>query len=407
VSVPTDPDIIAAAVAYARRGFSVLPLKLDKRPAVLAWKQRQTLAATPEQAAEWFGRVSNVAAVGIILGAVSGDIYVRDFDDPAVYEAWRAAHPDLAASLPTVKTARGFHVWARWKGLQTAEMPGGELRAEGAYVVAPPSPHASGAFYAWIVPLPEGALPEVDPFAAGLAVEEAPARKPRATERTEKTERTESTKTPETTDETEDNGDTQAIWGGADLRLRILDAITRTLPAEFCRRNYHVFKLARALRGFPEFAEIAAANIKRLRPIVKEWHRRALPHIITKDFGITWGDFVHAWPQVKFPEGSDTVGDALAAAEAADPPGWTEDYCPECRLLASLCRELQRRAGDAPFFLSADTAGRAVGKDKTTAARWFKAFIADGALVVVTPGTKENRRATRYQYVAKDLHTSK
>lgn len=400
--MPTDPDIIAAAMGYAARGWSVLPVTRDKRPAVPHWKVAQDHRATPDQARDWFGRAHRTEGVGIVLGSVSGDLYVRDYDDPEHYEAWLAAHPELAATLPTAKTSRGFHVYARWKGVKTAVMPGGELRAEGAYVVAPPSPHASGAFYAWLIPLPDGPVPEVDPFAVGLA--ESPKEGKRATERTKKTETPESTENPETTEEADDNGDTEAIWGDQQRRARILAAITRTLPRQFSRRNYHVFKLARALKGFPEFADIPAARVKRLRPVVKEWHRQALPHIITQDFGITWGDFAHAWPQVKHPEGSDAVRAAMEAAEATAPPAWSADYGPECRFLASICRELQRRAGDAPFFLSADTAGRAVGKDKTTAARWFKAFIADGALIVTTPGTKDTRKATRYRYIAKDLN---
>lgn len=405
--VPTDPEIVEAAKRYAARGWSVLPVGPDKKPRVRTWKHCQQFLITPEQAEDWFGRLKGVSGVGVVLGAVSGDIYARDFDDAGEYERWRESHQDLATTLPTTRTARGFHVYARWRGVRTAEVAGGELRGEGSYVVAPPSQHSSGVFYEWCIPLPEGPLPEVDPVATGLALPSPTKAGKRATERTERKETTETPETPETTEETEDNGDTEAIWGDQTLRARILQAIRRTIPPQFGRRNYHVFKFARALRGMPEFAGIPVAKIKRLRPIVLEWHRQSLPTIITRDFGVTWGDFAHGWGRVKYPEGSDAVAAALAAAEAAAPPEWSADYSPECRLLASLCRELQRRAGADPFFLSADTAASLVGKDKTTAARWFKAFVADGALVVVVPGTRETRKATRYRYVHSDLHESK
>jgi hypothetical protein len=106
---------------------------------------------------------------------------------------------------------------------------------------------------------------------------------------------------------------------------------------------------------------------------------------------------------VKFAEGDDVIGKARERAEAADPPAWTADYDPRQKLLASLCRELQRTAGAEPFFLGARLAGGQVGVDKDTANRWLRAFVADGALVEVQKGTKQSGKATRWRYVAKDL----
>jgi hypothetical protein len=136
------------------------------------------------------------------------------------------------------------------------------------------------------------------------------------------------------------------------------------------------------------------------------WYGRALPNIITKDWATTWGDFAHAWGRVRTAEGSDVLGEALRAAEASEPPAWSAEYAPRCRLLASLCRELQRRSGLETFFLSAGKAGECVGVDKGTAARWFKAFIADEMVELVSAGTSKTRRASRYRYVAGDLNAS-
>jgi hypothetical protein len=205
--------IIASAEDYARRGWSVIPTKADKKPAVSSWKAFQTKATPPEQLRGWFERVKSTTGVGIVLGSVSRHLYVRDFDDPDEYKRWRAAHPDLAATLPTVKTRRGYHVYARWEGVKTATMPGGELRGNGAYVLAPPSRNADGGVYAWVVPLPESSLPEVDPYAVGLTGVKSEGRTC-ATERTKRTERTERAETLESTEDTEETEDSQAIWGG-------------------------------------------------------------------------------------------------------------------------------------------------------------------------------------------------
>ncbi|CAG0956371.1 hypothetical protein PHYC_00487 [Phycisphaerales bacterium] len=395
----TDNSIIVAAQDYARRGWSVIPIRNKKKPAVKTWQSAQTFAAKPGDVAAWFERVPNVRGVGIVLGAVSGDLYVRDFDDPGAYGRWATAHADLAQALPTVKTGRGFHVYGRWHGVRTADKGDGELRGEGVYVVAPPSRNDSGAVYGWLVPLAEGLPPEIDPETAGLA-RSWPGESARATESIEITEKTETAETPETTEPTENTEDDEAIrrgWG-EETRTKIESAIARTQPPGGGKRNYHVFKLARALKAIPALASILPRRVRVLRPLVLEWHSRARDKIITKDFAITWGDFAHAWENVRYPEGQDVMSEALLVAESAPPPVWAAEYSPECKLLASLCRELQRRAGDKPFFLSCAKAGECVGVDKGVACRWLRAFGADGVLNVVTKGTNKTGQATRFRY---------
>ncbi|MCZ2115214.1 MAG: bifunctional DNA primase/polymerase, partial [Anaerolineae bacterium] len=89
----------AAALEYLAAGLSVLPLGGDKRPAG-KWEKWQTERATTEQAAAW-----NSPAVGIVGGAISGNLWILDFDLEAeeLYPAWRALlaaqYPGLAAAL--------------------------------------------------------------------------------------------------------------------------------------------------------------------------------------------------------------------------------------------------------------------------------------------------------------------
>lgn len=403
--------MIAAAVGYAERGWSVLPVKADKKPAAPAWKARQTLRALPEEVPAWFGRLKNMAGVGVVLGPVSGDLAARDFDDPAAYRRWAESFPDLAATLPTVKTARGYHVYFRAAGVKTQKLGDGELRGERTYTVLPPSPHPTGTAYSWIVSLPEDEVPEVDPEEAGLAQRwTGAAEGERATERTERTERTETTEPTETAERTEETEDTEAIARGwsDETRARIEDAIQRTLPPGYGNRNGHLFKLCRALHAIAELRQIEPRRVRILKPIVREWHRRGQAKMVTKDFGMTWAEFAYAWGRVRFPEGDDVLRRAIEAAEAANPPRWAlEDYTdPRMLLLASICRELQRLVGDAEFFLSVRTAEQVLGVDKGTACRWLHAFVADGALREVKKGDKSGR-ATRWRYTARDLHMSK
>jgi len=171
--------VTAAALGYLEAGLSVLPIGRDKRPAG-KWEQYQETRATAEQASRW-----NSPAVGILGGRISGNLWILDFDLEAeeIYPAWRALlaekYPGLAAALegaPVARTSKGYHVYLRLPEARPnetlaayhAEVNGRrklekliETRGEGGYVVAPPSPHPSGARYQWIRPLE--AIPTLSP----------------------------------------------------------------------------------------------------------------------------------------------------------------------------------------------------------------------------------------------------
>ena len=104
-------DLRVAAMDYARRGWSVVPMTRDKRPA--ARRERyKTQSASVSNLARWFtpGKLREpVCGVGIVLDDVSGGLAVRDFGESSAYLRWATEHPELAVSLPTVATSRGFH----------------------------------------------------------------------------------------------------------------------------------------------------------------------------------------------------------------------------------------------------------------------------------------------------------
>jgi len=176
----------AAARDYLAAGLSVLPIGPDKRP-VGKWEGYQTGRATPGDVAAW-----RSPAVGILGGRISGNLWILDFDLEAeeLYPAWRALlaekYPGLAEALegaPVARTSKGYHVYMRlpearpnetlagyYEELEELDVRGRrkvkvqkliETRGEGGYVVAPPSPHPSGARYQWIRPLE--AIPTLSP----------------------------------------------------------------------------------------------------------------------------------------------------------------------------------------------------------------------------------------------------
>jgi hypothetical protein len=400
------PESLELALSYRDRRLCVIPIAAGTKnpPPGVRWKQYQTARPTESTLRRWFGN-GKAHGIAIVLGEVSGGLVCRDFDSLAAYESWAAEYPELAKTLPTVATGRGCHVYCRadMQQVRAASPSGGgiinlgdgELRGTGGYCVLPPSRHPSGHIYHWIVPL-NGEIPLLDLHDCGFLKEG------HATESTETTERTETT---------EDNRGQQKSLGvegvvaGKDPALdqspgvsgTIEQAIQESLPYGVGRRNRQVFQLARHLKSIPALAD---ANPLDLEPFVREWHRRALPFIGTKPFEETWIDFLRGWPRVKFPKGSEPMALIFAKALEADVPKVAERYDrPELRLLVSLCRELQRAAGDGPFYLAVRTAGRLLGVDHTTAWRWLWLLEQEGILKVVIRGDQSGT-ATRFRYVA-------
>lgn len=136
---------------YALLGWSVIPLKpRNKKPALNSWLQYQRHHATHDQLLEWFDDTHNNH--GIVTGAVSG-IIVLDADGP---EGIASLIGMGMPSTPTVKTGNGFHLYFKHPGGNVSNsvrmQPGLDLRADGGYVVAPPSVHPDGTRYEWQTP---------------------------------------------------------------------------------------------------------------------------------------------------------------------------------------------------------------------------------------------------------------
>ena len=122
--------VLAAALEYHRRGWSIIPIKTGtKKPSLKTWKQYQSTRPTEAQVRKWF--VKGQHGIGIICGAVSGSLTVIDFDEAELYQRWKADHPDLAAALPTVQTGRGFHVYAVTDETKTLTLDGIDIKASG------------------------------------------------------------------------------------------------------------------------------------------------------------------------------------------------------------------------------------------------------------------------------------
>lgn len=152
----TKPSTVDAARELAARGWPVIPCRAtNKRP--LTRNGHKDATTDPEQIENWW-KVFPSAMIGVPMGEASG-IFAVDVDgaetpeEPDGVAAWLALVE--ANGLPRTREhatpSGGRHVFVRWRpGISnsTGRLPPGiHVRAEGGYVVFPPSRNATGGSY--------------------------------------------------------------------------------------------------------------------------------------------------------------------------------------------------------------------------------------------------------------------
>ena len=151
------------ALAYRRRGFSVIPIKPKDKTPLIAWEPYQTEVASESTIKHWFESFAN-ANIGLVTGAIS-DCVVIDPDSEEAKNKLKELLPNYDLSkVPRSHTGKGWHLFFKHPGVgipnRTGVLPNVDVRGDGGYVVAPPSIHPNGKEYKWEVPL-NGPLPEL------------------------------------------------------------------------------------------------------------------------------------------------------------------------------------------------------------------------------------------------------
>lgn len=175
-----------SALELYHSGLTVIPVALDgsKSPAVSSWRSFYETRPTAEQVGAMFTQPSGLAILG---GKSSGGLEIVDFDIADAWPEWadllECEAPGLLATLPVVKTPKGYHVYFRSEAcegnkklamvLNPAFDPENprkaprtltkvETRGHGGYVLAPPSPaecHPTGKLYEHLQGPPLTAIP--------------------------------------------------------------------------------------------------------------------------------------------------------------------------------------------------------------------------------------------------------
>jgi hypothetical protein len=149
-----------AARHYLNLFISAIPCRKDKTPAIASWRKYQQVRASYQQAYQWESD-GLWESVGIVCGAVSQNLVVIDLDGQEAIDLWRREQPHLCDTY-TVRSGsgKGAHLYFYVRDLPPTTRVVGidagniELRANGCYVIAPPSVHPSGGLYTVECPRP-------------------------------------------------------------------------------------------------------------------------------------------------------------------------------------------------------------------------------------------------------------
>ena len=134
-------------------GFSVIPCKY-KKPNLRAWQEYTTRRPTLREINRWFDEPEAGQSIGLVLGQISHNVVVVDLDGWDCVRLFQQRFPSLLNTY-TVLTGSlgGLHLYYRPESLpdninvRIAGAGGIEIRGNGQYVIAPPSPHLSGFAY--------------------------------------------------------------------------------------------------------------------------------------------------------------------------------------------------------------------------------------------------------------------
>lgn len=145
--------VVDCALQCVKDGWSVLPVRPDeKRPYMNNWLKYTDERADEKAVKEWYKHLAG-AGLGVVTGKVSGIVVLDvESDCPRGIE-------DILTDYPTGKIARtgsgGYHLFFKYpdseKHIQNRVRmaEGMDLRADGGFIVLPPTKHPSGNYYEW------------------------------------------------------------------------------------------------------------------------------------------------------------------------------------------------------------------------------------------------------------------
>lgn len=181
-------ELQKAAMEYSRMGYAVLPL-MPRGKTPLTRTGLKEASADPAVVRGWWERWPD-ANIGLATGMINSLLVIDlDVDDDRgingfeSLRAWQREHGRLPDTWLSITGRGGYHMFyhctERHRN-RVGVIEGVDIRAEGGYVVAPPSVHPNGNTYVWEQSPDDTSLADADTAVEALLSQEADPRGGRA-----------------------------------------------------------------------------------------------------------------------------------------------------------------------------------------------------------------------------------
>jgi len=392
-------DLLDSGLEYLQRyGWSVFAVR--GKVAAGRWKVFQGERPTERELRRMFKR-PDVTGVAVVLGAVSGDLWARDFDVPEALPRWAAAFPDVARGLPRVATARGHHVFGCWPGVTFADLADGEMRAGGGcYCLLPPSKHPTGHVYTWRIP-PPAAIPRLDPATVGLDRTWCPDTSP--------PEQRDRGPWNRETEESENQRvrETEEVWGcntgeNGNDPVTLPELIRRAIPQSEHENYRTLFLLARGMKALA-LARGREWTMREIEALAfTPWYERNRHLRQGQTRAEYLSEFLRGYDLVRHPLGAGVLDATWAKSATIEPPPAARQFVsPDLQRVVTWCSLLQAVAGDGPFYLSVRLLqGKLRLGSPRAASAILRRLVEVGILAEVEKGGRDTNRATRFRFLA-------
>jgi len=383
-------------------GWNIIPV-VGKIPP-MPWAAFQSSRPTNKELKNLF-KSHSPTGIAVILGSSSNNLVCSDFDDLGKYIEWQEQHKEFAASVPTTKTFRGRHLYFN-SVTAYQNTPYGEYRGDNKhYSILPPSLHPKGISYEWIYPIGKS-LPVVEnPAKVGLLPESCSDSMYCSTDS--------SICIPSPTPNNLQYGIGNICWKAVDSAIlpmpemhagryrgwmipqKVLNVVLMHIPTQIGQRNSCLMDLVRHLKGLPVKWDSFRAWV-----VFREWWRRSVAVVGTKQLKVSWVEFLKAWSNCRVPQDRMDVEELYREASMRMLPERADSLSDNLKLLLGACIVLHSWHGGGSFYFSAEDAGRMIGVgNKMWGSRAFKRLCDEGFLERISTGSNLTGKASYYRYV--------
>lgn len=150
-------EMLEAALKYAGQGWAVFPLK-PRGKAPVTTNGVKDATTDYEQVKTWWNKYPK-ANIGIATGQKSGGLVIVDLDVKETgvngldsLKDWERENGNLPDTVQSMTGSGGYHIFFHSEKIvknAVGLLDGVDIRADGGYIVAPPSIHQTGNRYEW------------------------------------------------------------------------------------------------------------------------------------------------------------------------------------------------------------------------------------------------------------------